>query len=210
MLALARTEPDEIVHHEAVFTLYGSITTAGQTVSHTQYLTPDFVVTEFGRSLIVHNASLGGRYVVDRIEHRLRAIDLASQRIQIEHLRQLVGAVTVHLEEEEMEIDGFRCRRYRLCNDGSRIVISAEAYCARLNGIGDTALHEERKLEAELHPFALPLERDEIVVRSSTRTFTNGFQHLQQYQLLRLLPRIDDLASLAGLMSYPRTDQFGV
>ena len=184
-------------------TVRGTITTAGNSIPHVQYLTDTFVVTAIGRSTIIHSTALGGRFVVDRALGRLRRVDPLSQSIQVEHLRELVGTVAVHRDPELVEVDGFTCRRYRLCNDSTRLVVSAEAFCTRLPEIAATALHDERQVEAQLHPFVLPLEPDELVVRSTTRTFANGFHHTQNYQLGSLEHSIADRESLEALLSYP-------
>jgi hypothetical protein len=184
-------------------TVRGTITTGVQSVAHVQYLTAGFVITEIGRSLIVHSSTLGGRFVVDRTRGRLRRVDPGAQTLQIEHLRELVGAVSVHRDEETIEVEGFRCQRYRLCNDSSRIVVAAEAFCTRFGAVAATALHDERQLEAKLHPFALPLQPDELVVKSTTRTYANGFQHTQSYQLSNLADYIEDLESLETPLAYP-------
>jgi hypothetical protein len=187
----------------AAFTIEGSIVSSGHALEHRQYVTGEYVVTELGRSVTVHVVRLGGRFAVDPIERRLRPIEPSAQRIQIEHLRGLVGAVSVHCDPDQAEVDGFACRRYRLCNDSSRITIAAEAYCTRVGGIERTALHAERCVEAKLHPFALPLEPDEVVVRSTTRTFTNGYQHLQEYRLHTLTTGIRDRHLIERLLDYP-------
>ena len=181
----------------------GMIVTAGHSVSHVQYLTEEFVVTELGRSAVIHSTVLGGRFVVDRSHCRLRRVDPVAQTVQVEHLRELVGSVEVHRELEMVEVDGFPCRRYRLCNDSTRLVVAAEAFCTRLQEVAATALHEERTLEARLHPFVLPLDPDELVVRSTTRTFANGFEHTQSYQLSSLERKIENFAALEALLAYP-------
>ena len=75
-----------------------------------------------------------------------------------------------------------------------------------MTAVAATALHEERLLEAKLHPFALPLAPDELVVRSTTRTYANGFQHTQSYRLATLTTEIEDLKSLEALLAYPIDD----
>ncbi len=194
---IARTEATQML------TVRGNITSSGQSLEHVQYLTESFVVTELGRSTILHCPSLGGRFVVDRVKHQLRRVEVASQTVQMEHLREMVGTVSVHRDAEPVELDGFTCHRYRLCNDSTRIVVSAEAFCTRIGAVGQTALHHERAFEARLHPFALPLEADELVVRSVTRTFANGFQHTQSYRHASLATRIEAIESLEELLRYP-------
>jgi hypothetical protein len=200
-VAESRTEPR--IAAGVGLTVRGTITTAGHSIPHVQYLTDSFVVTELGRSTIVHSTALGGRFVVDRALRRLKRVDPLAQNVQVEHLRELVGAIAVHRDPELVEVDGFPCRRYRLCNDSTRLVVSAEAYCTRLPEIAATALHDERQVEAQLHPFVLPLEPDELVVRSTTQTFANGFQHTQSYRLGSLERGIADLEALEALLAFP-------
>jgi len=185
----------------------GAITTAGHSIEHIQYLTDRYVLTLMGRAAILHSAELGGRFVVDQSNSHLRRIDLSAQSVQIGHLRELVGTVSVHRDPEEVSAGGYLCRRYRLCNDSTRIVVAAEALCTRIDAAGRTALHEERAFEARLHPFALPLERDEVVVSSTTRTYTNGFQHTQSYQLTSVVEGVESLGAFEAYLTFPIVEE---
>jgi hypothetical protein len=199
----ARMPVDDLPSQAVSLTIVGSLTTAGQSLPHLQYLTEEYVVTEVGRSVVLHSVALGGRFIVDRTERRLRRVAVEPHRVHIDHLRELIGRISIHRDETFTNLDGFHCRRYRLCNDGQRIVISAEAFCTRYPPAARTALHLERTFEARLHPLSLPLDRDEVVVRSTTHTFSNGFQHTQCYQLLRIDRHIDRRDALDELLAFP-------
>lgn len=186
-----------------MLTVRGTVTAAGQALNHTQYLGDRFVVTEFGRTITLHSDDLGGRFLVDSERRMLRPIDPGTQRVQIEHLRELVGEISVHRDPEPVEVSGFVCHRYRICNDSTRLVIAAEACCTRLDSVGLTALQRERRGEAILHPFALSLEADELVISSMTRTYANGFEHKQMYRHSSLTPVIEDLARIEEFLAFP-------
>ncbi len=186
-----------------MLTVRGTVTAAGQPLQHVQYLGERFVVTEFGRTITLHSDDVGGRFLVDVERRMLRPIDPDSQRVQVEHLRELVGQINVHRDPEPVEVSGFLCHRYRICNDSPRLVISAEACSTRIEAVGLTALQRERRIEAVLHPFALPLDVDELVISSMTRTFANGFQHTQTYQHTSLTPAIEDLSRIEGFLRFP-------
>lgn len=186
-----------------ILTVRGTITTSGQSLEHVQYITDVLVVTELGGAVVLHSTELGGRFVVDRTARVLRRVDPSSQIVQVGHLKELVGEVSVHRDPVIREIDGYECRRYRLCNDSGKIVVSADAYCARFEVIGRSALQNERRFEAELHPFALPLEPDELVIRSTTRTFANGFQHTQSYQHESMTEGIERLSVIMEYLAFP-------
>ncbi len=186
-----------------MLTVRGTVTSAGQALDHVQYLGDRFVLTEFGRTITLHSDDLGGRFLVDAERRMLRPIDPGTQRVQIEHLRELVGEISVHRDPDLVEVGGFTCHRYRICNDSSRLVIAAEACCTRIDAVGLTALQRERRVEAILHPFALPLEADELVISSMTRTYANGFQHTQTYKHASLAPMIEDLTRIEAFMAFP-------
>jgi hypothetical protein len=189
--------------HTAAFTLRGAFTSAGRTVPHLQYLTGRYTVTEFESSVVLHAPSLGGRFVVDRPRGLLRRIDDSAQRAQLDHIRAVLGVFHVDRSTNQCDIDGFRCRLYTVRNENGRIMIDAEAWCTRVEGAEATALQSGRLYDAELHPFTLPLEADEIVVRSLMRTMANGDEQRQSYQLLGLLPRIDDRPTVDDLLTLP-------
>ncbi|MDR0788389.1 MAG: hypothetical protein LBG44_11085 [Gemmatimonadota bacterium] len=184
-------------------TVRGKITAAGATVDHVQYLSERFVLTEMGTTTTIHAAELGGRFVVDTASQRLRRVTTSPDDIQISHLREIIGEVDIHRDPVMVERSGFICRRYRVCNDSTRIVISAEAFCARIDAVGRTALHAERMFEAALHPLALPLDPDELVIGSTTRTYANNYQHLQSYTLTSLTETIEDPERIQAYLSFP-------
>jgi hypothetical protein len=184
-------------------TVRGHITAAGITLDHVQYLADRFVVTEVGKTTTLHAAELGGRFVVDVAGQRLRKVGVTAEDIQIAHLREMIGEVAMHRDPEPVSLAGFVCRRYRLCNDSSKIVISAEAFCARVPGIACTALHEERAFEVALHPLALPLDPDELVVSSTTSTYANGYRHVQRYRLISLSEGIEEIGRIEGYLRFP-------
>jgi hypothetical protein len=189
-----------------MLTVRGRITSSGQSLDHVQFMTENYVVTELGRLTILHCPALGGRFVVDTIQRMLRRVEVTSQAVQIQHLREMVGSVSVHRDPEPIELHGFTCHRYRLCNDSTKIVVSAEAFCAHVEAVGRTALQQERAFEAQLHPFALPLDPDELVVASTTRTFSNGFQHVQSYRHSSLADQIEQIDTLEDLLRFPIAD----
>ncbi len=187
----------------AGLTVRGNITAAGVTLDHVQFLTERFVVTEIGDTTTLHASELGGRFVVDVSGRRLRRVGISGDDVRISHLREMIGDVAVHRDPEPVTMGGFVCRRYRLCNDSSRIMISAESFCARVAAIGRTALHDERSFEVALHPLALPLDPDELVVSSTTRTYANGYQHVQSYHLASLTEGIEEVERIEAFLKFP-------
>jgi hypothetical protein len=188
--------------NDNTLTVRGNITAAGVTLDHVQYLSERFVVTEIGDTTTLHAAELGGRFVVDVLGRRLRRVGISGD-IRISHLREMIGEVAVHRDPEPVAMSGFVCRRYRVCNDSQRIVISAESFCARVEAIARTALHDERTFEVALHPLALPLDPDELVVSSTTRTYANGYQHVQCYRLASLTEGIEEIRRVEDFLRFP-------
>jgi hypothetical protein len=189
----------------AAFTVNGTFTSGRRTIAHRQYLTSDYVVTEFEGSIALFSPALGGRFLVDRDERVLRRLDHAGQRAQLAHLRVVVGAVIVEYSNHPCEIDGYPCRLHSLHNENGKIRIEAEAWCTRVSGTEGTALRHERAFDSGLHPFSLPLEPDEVVVRSMMRTAANGVEQRQTYRLRSLARRIDEAGLLESFLTYPIT-----
>jgi hypothetical protein len=132
-------------------------------------------------------------------------VRVGPQNVQIAHIRELIGEVTMHLDPDSTVIGGFTCRRYRVCNDSPHIVIAAEAFCTTVESVRQTALPEERKMEAVLHPLALPLAPDELVVESTTRSYANNDQHIQTYALVSVKETIDrdDIRRIEAYLGFP-------
>lgn len=187
----------------AEFTINGTFTAGGRTVVHRQYLTERYVATEFEGSVAIFVSALGSRFIVDRSERLLRSMNIASQRAQLEHIRAVLGSVIVERSERPCEIDGYTCRLHTLRNESGRISIVAEAWCTRVQGAASTALRHERAFDSGLHPFALPLDPEELVVRSVMRTYANGTEQRQAYRLRELQPTIANPHTFERYLEYP-------
>lgn len=185
------------------YAISGTFTAGGRTVAHRQYVTERYVATEFEGSVAIFVASLKSRFIVDRSERLLRPMNVASQRAQLEHIRTVLGSVIVERSEQPCRIDGFTCRLHTLRNESGRISIVAEAWSTKVPGAESTALRHERDFDAGLHPFALPLDPDELVVRSVMRTFANGTEQRQAYRLRELEPIIATPDLFERYLDYP-------
>lgn len=186
----------------AAFTLIGAFTAAGRTIPHRQYLTSEYVVTEFEGAVVLFAPSLGGRFTVDRPNRLLRRIDYATRSAQLEHLRGVIGEVVAEDSDHPCEIEGLTCRLRSVRNENGKIDIFAEAWCTRVKGAELTALGRERAFDVGFHPFSLPLEDDEVVVRSVMRTVANGTEQRQTYRLRSISPLIEEQWLLEEVLAY--------
>ncbi len=185
------------------FALQGSFTAGGRTISHRQYLSDHYVLTEFEGSSVLFSADHGERFLVDRVRRQLVPMDVPGHRVRLEHIQTVLGTVVTECSSRVHVVDGYPCRLHSLRNERGRIDILAEAWCTTLPGAEMTALHRERAIEAQSQPFFLPLASDEIVVRSMFRTRANGVESRQMYQLLSLACGSEQVLEFDVLLDYP-------
>ncbi len=185
------------------YSLLGSFTAGGRTIPHRQYLSEYYVLTEFEGSSVMYIAEWGDRFVVDRERKVLVRMDTSGQRARLEHLRAVLGTVITECSSQIHMVEGFPCRLHSLRNENGRIGVIAEAWCTSVPGTERTVLHQERALDAQLHPFFLPLASDEIVVRSVLRTVANGSETRQTYNLRSLGQSREEVAEFDEYLEYP-------
>lgn len=205
MSLLHSTPPHRNSPSTGTFTIRSSLTAHGRTVEQTQYATEAYVVTQVGGSTVLYAPGLHGRYLVDEARKQLRAVPMRGQAPQPAQIRTLLGELEVEEEPELREIDGWRCRTIRIHNRDARLIVSIECHCVRVPGLEMTALAAERVFDAPLHPFNLPLQPDEVVVRSTTRALAAEFEQSQTLQLTSLDPGVPLREFLEEALRYPIT-----
>lgn len=180
-----------------------ALSSHGQTLEQVQIVAPEFVVSELGQVTYLYAPSLGDRYRVDRARRRLQRLDPARNQQQTRQIRLLLGEVMVTRDDHPVEIDGYRCSRLRAFNQNAQLSLSVEAFCTRVPGLEKTALVDERHFDRAVQPFSIPLEHDEVVVRSITRALTTGFEQ-KQMLLLRAIEPVGAVAeSYQAFLDYP-------
>ncbi|MQA88990.1 MAG: hypothetical protein GEU90_01965 [Gemmatimonas sp.] len=185
------------------FTIRSALKSHGAAVHQTQFVTDQYVVTSIGGSTFVFAPGLDGRFRVDRMNRQLYRVDVAAQNPRPEQVRSLLGDLEIECDESPVEIDGRRCRVFRVHNRDARLVVSIECYCARIEGLERSALVAEREFDGAFQPFQLPLDDDEIVVRSTTRALAADFEQSQTVQLVALEPRIEGRDLWEEVLRYP-------
>lgn len=187
--------------HDFLFRIHTRLRSPGQSFDQLQIASSGFVVSEVGQLSFLYLATARDRYRIDRSRHRLHPMRIRGEGERIGKLRQMLGEITVERAEEAAEIDGFLCRRVCAFTTKSPLILSVEAWCARIPGLSVTALGEERRYDARHQPFALPLDPDEVVVRSTTRVQGAGPAHVQH----TLLCSVEPLEGLAPRYLLPLT-----
>lgn len=184
------------------FTIRSTLTAHGRAVEQTQYATESYVITEVAGSTVLYAPGLHGRYIVDRARRQLRPVVMTGQAPQPEQIRSLLGQLEIEEESGSTEIDGWACRMIRVHNRDARLIVSVESYCARVPGIGLTALPAERSFDAPFQPFQLPLAADEVVVRSTTRALAADFEQSQTVTLTSLDRRVEGRDALDEMLRF--------
>lgn len=195
-MRFATIHQNPTVASAVAFTIRGTLTLYGRSVSQTQYVSDRYVATQVDRGMFIFLASRGERFLVDRGVSRLRRIEPDVQRIRVDRLREVIGDMRVTRHEELVEMAGHSCTRFTFENSAARIVIAGETLVARVPGIEETVLQAERDHDAANQPFALPLEPDQVVVASRLRTVATDFEQNQAYSLCSIEPRIETVADL--------------
>jgi hypothetical protein len=185
------------------FTMRTSLESHGRTVDQMQYVAEHYVVTVIGPSVLVFAPGLDGRFLVDRGNRQLRRMDLAAQNPRPEQVRKLLGDLKIERDERPVEVDGYSCQLVRVHNRDARLVVSIDCYCARMEGVKGTALAAERAFDGGFQPFQLPLDEDEIVIRSTTRALAADFEQSQTLRLTELIPSIDAKEGWEEVLRYP-------
>jgi hypothetical protein len=185
----------------AAFTITGSFTAYGRTVSQVQYVTDQFVITKVDRGVFVFIPERDERFLAEPASNRLTRLEPNVQRIQADKLKAVIGEIDIRVEDGEIEVNGFRCRRYRFNSSTARIVIAGETLATRLPGLEATALHREREHDARTQPFSLPLEPDQLVVQSAIRTVASQFDQNQRYQLDSIDEGIEEIERFQQMVS---------
>lgn len=181
------------------YTIVGSFTAYGRSVSQIQYVTDRFVITRVERGTFIYLRDRDERFLAEVAANRLTPLEPGIQRIQADKLRSVVGEIAIQVDEEEIESGGFTCRRYRFNSSSARIVIAGETLATRLPALAGSALQAERAHDSRSQPFSLPLEPDQLVVRSSIRTVASQFDQNQSYRLESIEDRIEDFDRLERL-----------
>jgi hypothetical protein len=144
------------------YTIVGSFTAYGRSVSQIQYVTDRFVITRVERGTFIYLRDRDERFLAETAANRLTRLEPGIQRIQADKLRSVVGDIAIEVDEEEIDAEGFACRRYRFNSSSARIVIAGETLATRLPALAGSALHAERNHDARSQPFSLPLEPDQL------------------------------------------------
>jgi hypothetical protein len=190
------------VASQATYTLRSVVRVHNQEIHQTQLATEHYVITRLERGLLLFWAERGERFEVDTAQRRLRPLDLSAQQAQIERLRPLVGRIRITRGEGEERVEGFACHHYSIHNESAQIVLAGEAYVTRVPGLERTALAADRELDARGQLLSLPLAADEVMVLSTSKTLSQGFEQSQSHRLLSVEPSIEELERFDEVLSY--------
>lgn len=184
------------------YTIRNIVCIHGQRIEQTQFASEKFIVTIMGGSTLLFSTDLQGRFIVDRGKRLLHPLDPTVHRQQVEKIRTMLGSVEMEVESANVEIDGRSCRCIRLSNHQAELVLSLELYCARIDGLDRTAIGAERAFDAPHQPFAVPLDKDEIVVRSTTRVLSAEFSQNQTMNLTGIESGIADIEQMDRYLDF--------
>lgn len=185
---------------EAVFTLRARIGAFERRMEVAHYLTTRFTLTETARSSLLFLA--GHRYVVDRAARRLTPVEDGRQKHDAAAIRAMIGEIDARRAPGIERTGGHECVRLVARTRGGRMDVRCEALIARLPGLERTALAGERELDARAQPFVLPIDPDEVVVRSTTHLAAGSFRQTQSYELLAIERGIDGLEDADALLGF--------
>lgn len=194
------------VQSTVAFTLRSAIQLHDRTLEQVQRVTEHYVATEANGRLLLYRADTNERYAVNRGARELKRLDLSAQRAQARQLQALVGEVAAVIGPEEVEVDGYRCRRATFQVETPQMVVSSEMFRARIPGLERTALSAERALDESVQPFRTGLEPDEVIVRSSLQILAAGTGQNQTSRLVSASEGIDELPALDEVLAYKIVD----
>lgn len=189
------------VASQVTYTVRSVVRIHNHEFTQTQLATENYVVTKLDRALLLFWAERGARFQVDTVQRRLKPLDLSGQQAQLERLRPLVGKVHITRGGEE-RVEGFDCHHYSIHNESAQIVLAGEAYVTRVPGLERTVLAADRELEAQSQLLRIPLQPDELIVLSTSKTLSQGFEQSHSQRLLSVEPSVEELESFDELLSY--------
>jgi hypothetical protein len=185
------------------FVIRSKISFHGEHFMQTQYVTDRHVVTEMRGVIALFSAAEGKRFTVDPNRRTLFPQELSKQRAEAGRLKTALGEVVVKPSTRKEEVLGYECEHFTLRNAGAEMVVSADVYCARIAGLGRTALSREREFDRQFQPLSIPLADDQIIVGAKTVVVARDFEHRQAVELAGIEAAISPMDRLEEYLHYP-------
>jgi hypothetical protein len=187
----------------AAYLIRSKISFHGEHFVQTQYVTDRYAVTEMRGVIVLFSAAEGRRFTVDPTRRRLIPQDLSVQRAEVERLRAALGEVVVEPSAGAEDVLGYPCEHFAVRNARAEMVVSADVYCARIEGLGCTVLAQEREFERMFQPLSVPLADDQIIVRARTVVVARDFEHRQAVELAGIEAASSPMDRLEEYLLYP-------
>lgn len=206
MFGLFSSSKPRAVRSTVGYTMTTVVQVHGREIEQVQHATEHYVATLAAGKVILFRPELGARFVVDPSTRELKRLDLSAQAAQARQIAPLLQGSSTVVDPEEVEVDGFRCRRVTYQVETPQLVISSETFRTRVPGLERTALSAERAMDDATQPIPSGLDPDEIVVRSRVHFLAAGVGQNQEVRLVSLSEGVDALAEMDALLAYRIAD----
>ena len=206
MFGLFSSSKPQVARSTVGYTVTTTVRVHDRELEQVQHATEHYVATQVAGKTILFRADTGARYLVDPVACQLKRLDLSAQAAQARQIEPLLRGASVQVDAEEVEMEGFRCRRATFEVETPQLVISSETFRTRIPGLERTALGAERAVDDATQPVPSGLAPDEVVVRSSMSFLAAGVGQNQSTHLVSVCPEIDALDEMDALLAYKIVD----